>query len=78
MILGMRRAKSDVPSVTFDLLTIAPAKRWKFEDYDSGKTWTASGREIREKGFEIAIPNRRDSRVIFYSVDRTGELGSSR
>ena len=71
MILAMRRAKSDVRSMAFDLLTIDPAKRWKFEDYDSGKTWSLSGQEIREKGFEIVIPNRRDSRLIFYSVDRT-------
>jgi hypothetical protein len=69
MILAMRRVKSDVRSMTFDLLTIDPAKRWKFEDYDSGKTWSRSGQEIREKGFEIVIPNRRDSRLIFYSAE---------
>jgi alpha-galactosidase len=73
MILAMRRAKSDVQSMAFDLLTIDPAKRWKFEDYDSGKTWSVSGREIREKGFEIVIPDRRDSRLIFYSIDRSAE-----
>ena len=70
MIVAMRREKSDVRSMTFDLLTVDPAKRYKFEDYDSQKTWTVSGKEIREKGFEIVIPNRRDSRLIFYSVDR--------
>lgn len=70
MILALRRDKSDVRSMTFDLLTIDPAKQWKFEDYDSGKTWTVSGQEIREKGFEIVIPNRRDSRLIFYSAER--------
>ena len=32
MILALRRAKSDVRAKTFDLLTINPAKRWKFED----------------------------------------------
>lgn len=67
MILALRRPQSDVRAMTFDLLTIDPTKRWKFEDYDSGKTWTASGEEIREKGFEIVISNRRDSRLIFYS-----------
>jgi hypothetical protein len=73
MILALRRAKSDVGAMTFDLLTIDPAKRWKFEDYDSGKVWSISGQEIREKGFEIAVPNRRDSRLIFYSVDPTSQ-----
>jgi alpha-galactosidase len=68
MLLAMRRAKSDVAAMTFDLLTIDPARQWKFEDYDSGKTWTLSGRELREKGFEVQIPNRRDSRLIFYSA----------
>ena len=73
MILALRRAKSDVRAMTFDLLTIDPAKQWKFEDYDSGETRVVSGKEIREKGFEVVIPNRRDSRLIFYSVDRAGK-----
>jgi alpha-galactosidase len=68
MILALRRAESDTLAMTFDLLTIDPTKQWKFEDYDSGKTWTVSGQEIREKGFEVAIPNRHDSRLIFYSA----------
>ncbi len=71
MILALRRAKSDVRSMTFDLLTIDPAKRWKFEDYDSGETWVVSGKQIREQGFKVVIPNRRDSRLIFYSADCT-------
>ena len=71
MLLALRRAKSDVSKMTFDLLTIDSSKRWKFEDYDSGKTWVISGQEIREKGLDIVIPNRRDSRLLFYSVDRT-------
>ena len=56
MILALRRAKSDVRAMTFELLTIDPAKRWKFEDYDSGKTWAVSGQEIREKGFGNRYP----------------------
>lgn len=69
MILALRRVKSDVRTMTFDLLTIDPAKRWKFEDYDSGETWVVSGEQIREKGFEVVIPKRRDSRLIFYSAE---------
>ncbi|MFA6243407.1 MAG: hypothetical protein WC655_20880, partial [Candidatus Hydrogenedentales bacterium] len=74
MILALRREKSDVSVMTFDLLTIDPAKNWKFEDYDSGKTWVVSGKQIREEGFAIDIPNRRDSRLIFYSVDHGDKL----
>jgi alpha-galactosidase len=70
MILALRRAKSDVSAMTFELVTIDPAKQWKFEDYDSGDTWVVSGQEIREKGFEVVIPHRRDSRLIFFSTDR--------
>jgi hypothetical protein len=66
MIVALRRAGSDIRAMTFDLVTIDPAKQWTFEDYDSGATWVVSGQEIREKGFEVAIPNRRDSRLIFY------------
>ncbi len=43
--------------MTFELLTIDPAKRWKFEDYDSGNTWVVSGKQIREEGFKVDIPN---------------------
>ena len=66
MLLALRRAKSDVTAMRFDLLTIDPARRWTFEDYDSGRTWVVSGKEIREHGFEVVIPKRRDSRLIFY------------
>ncbi|HOD49272.1 MAG TPA: alpha-galactosidase [Candidatus Hydrogenedentes bacterium] len=75
MILALRRAGSDVRAMTFDLLTIDPAEQWKFEDYDSGETWAVSGREIREDGFKIVIPNRRDSRIIFYAVESTNRQG---
>ena len=70
MILALRRGQSDVRAMTFDLLTIDPAKQWKFEDYDSGETWTVSGRQIREDGFKVVIPKRRDSRLLFYSAVR--------
>jgi hypothetical protein len=64
--VALRRSKSDVTAMRFDLLTIDPARRWTFEDYDSGKTWVVSGKEIREHGLEVVIPKRRDSRLIFY------------
>jgi len=73
MLLALRRRKSDMRAMTFELLTIDPARRWRFEDYDSGETWTASGKELREKGLQVVIPNRRDSRLLFYSVDRSAE-----
>lgn len=38
MLVALRRAESDVAAMRFDLLTIDPAKRWQFEDYDSGRT----------------------------------------
>jgi alpha-galactosidase len=66
MLVALRRSKSDVTAMRFDLLTIDPARRWTFEDYDSGRTRVVSGKEIREKGLEIAIPDRRGSRLIFY------------
>jgi hypothetical protein len=61
--------------MTFDLLTVDPAQQWKFEDYDSGETWTVSGKQIRDGGFRIAIPKRRDSRLIFYSAAQTNDPG---
>ena len=70
MLVALRRANSDVTTMKFDLLTVDPAGSWEFEDYDSGKTWVLSGKEIREGGFEVAIPNRRDSRLLFYRAVR--------
>ncbi|MBR5626209.1 MAG: alpha-galactosidase [Thermoguttaceae bacterium] len=66
MILAMRREKSDIARMSFDLLTIDPEKEWTFTDYDTQESWTVSGREIRENGLEIVIPERRSSRLIFY------------
>jgi hypothetical protein len=66
MLVALRRAKSDVAAMRFDLLTVDPARRWTFEDYDSGRTWVVSGKEIRRDGLEVVIPKRRDSRLIFY------------
>lgn len=68
MILAIRRPKSDVAAMKLDLLTIAPAKAWMFEDADSGQTWTLSGKATRANGFDVAIPKRRDSRLIFYKA----------
>lgn len=70
MFVALRRPASDIRQMTFDLLTIDPAKRWTFEDYDSGETWTVSGEEVRNKGFDVVIPTRRASRLIFYSAER--------
>jgi alpha-galactosidase len=70
MILALRRAQSDIRAMTFDLVTIDPAQQWTFEDYDSGATWVVSGKAIREQGFEVAIANRRGSRLILYSAVR--------
>lgn len=73
MILALRRTKSDVREMTFELLTIDPAVQWKFEDYDSGESRVLDGKQIREAGFTIIIPNRRDSRLIFYSIVRANK-----
>jgi len=78
MIVALRRAKSDVRAMTFDLVTIDPARQWRFEDYDSGDTWVVSGKAIREKGFEVVIPSRRDSRLIFFSIHPRGSSAKSR
>ncbi len=69
MLVALRRAQSDVRAMTFDLLTIDPQKKWRFEDYDSGEQWVVLGSDIRENGIDVVIPQRRDSRLIFYSIE---------
>ena len=68
MLVALRREKSDTQAMTFDLLTMDPTLQWQFEDYDTGQTWIVSGQALRQNGFEVVIPNRRDSRLIFYSA----------
>ena len=72
MILVLHRDKSDVRAMTFELLTMDPEKRWKFEDYDSGQTWVVYGQQIREEGLGKSLSRTsRDSRLIFYSAIAT-------
>lgn len=65
-VRGAHREKSAVTATKFDLMTIDPVRDWVFEDCGPGRTWVVYGREIREDGFEVVIPQRRDSRLTFY------------
>ena len=66
MLLALRREKSPVQAMTFDLATIDPDSDWTFTDYDSGESWAVSGKSLRTDGFRVEIPNPRGSRLLFY------------
>ncbi|MBO7679541.1 MAG: hypothetical protein J6S75_07725, partial [Thermoguttaceae bacterium] len=66
MLLALRREKSPVQAMTFDLATIDPDADWIFTDDDSGESRTVSGKSLRTDGFRVEIPNPRGSRLIFY------------
>jgi alpha-galactosidase len=66
VIVAFRRPKSDVVSMTFDLTTIKPDAKYEFEDADTGKKVTLSGREIRKNGYTLKTDSPRESRLVYY------------
>ncbi|MDR1140372.1 MAG: alpha-galactosidase [Planctomycetaceae bacterium] len=66
LIVAFRRPKSDVVSMTFDLTTIKPDANYEFEDADTGKTVTRSGKEIRKNGYTLKTNAPRESRLVYY------------
>ena len=67
MIVALRRPQSDVSSMKFDLKPIPDDEsKWEFEDTDTGEKVICTGRQIRKDGWEIKIPQRRGSVIIWY------------
>lgn len=70
MLVALRRPKCDIPSMKFDLLTISNDNAvWEFENADTGSVQKFTGKEIREKGFEVIISNPRGSSVYYYKMN---------
>jgi hypothetical protein len=67
VILAFRRAASPVTAANFHLGGILPRADYRFEDADSGATWTASGQTLAAKGLSFTIPQARSSRLVFYT-----------
>ncbi len=71
MLVAIRRPKCDVPSMKFDLLTIPSDQTiWEFENADTGHVQKFTGKEIREKGFEVIIPHPRKSSIYYYKMNK--------
>ncbi len=66
MLMAIRRPESDVRAMNFEILTVDPKTNWEFENVDSGVVQTFSGKELREKGFNVEISNPREAHLYFY------------
>ncbi|MDO5582298.1 MAG: alpha-galactosidase [Planctomycetia bacterium] len=67
MLVAFRRPKCDISSMKFDLLTIPNEETvWEFENADTGSVQKITGKEIREKGFEVILSNPRGSSIYYY------------
>lgn len=72
MLIALRRPKCDIPSMRFDLLTVPNDNTvWEFENADTGSVQKFTGKEIREKGFEVIISNPRGSSIYYYKTNKS-------
>ncbi|OGV71675.1 MAG: hypothetical protein A3K19_20560 [Lentisphaerae bacterium RIFOXYB12_FULL_65_16] len=69
-ILAFRRAESPMGSATFQLCGL-PEGTYELEDADSGKTWQATGEELRTAGLALNMPEPRSSRIVLYRRPRS-------
>jgi len=68
VILAFRRAASPMTAAEFRLGGMLPTVDYVFEDADSGATWTVPGKSLADKGLPFTMPERRSSRLVFYTA----------
>lgn len=69
VVMAFRRDASPVTASSFTLNGLTDGI-YRFENSDSGETFTASAAELREQGLEIRLPEKRSSTVLFYEKVR--------
>lgn len=67
MIQIFRRENSPYPKAALRLGNIDENAVYTFTDADNDESFEVSGKELKEKGFEIEIPNPRTAKIFFYS-----------
>jgi alpha-galactosidase len=66
MVQAFRRQDSPFPVLEVRLQGLNPEARYAVEDLDSGKTWQATGAELAEAGFTLALSERPASALLVY------------
>jgi alpha-galactosidase len=69
IIMAFRRDHCLSDSVRIFPGGINKNKQYRFENADTGEITTLAGKDLIEKGLEIHIPEKRDSRLIRYGVN---------
>lgn len=68
VILAFRRAESPFPCGTFRLQGLDASADYAFTDADTGGTTVVNGRTLTVSGLELAMPERRSSRVLYFKA----------
>ena len=66
IILAFRRPESPMAKAVFAPKGLDSAGTYRFVDADSGEVRVLGAKEIKDKGFEVAIDEKRSSRLIRY------------
>lgn len=76
MIMAFRREKSQVREYEFELKGIDENAEYQLEDIDLGDLGTVAGKHLVE-GFKVQIPEKRATRILFYTKLPTVSTSSS-
>ena len=68
VIQVFRRKNSPYCVAAFKLGNVQEEALYTFTDCDDERSFTLTGREIKEKGFEIEIPKPRTAKIFIYSI----------
>ena len=67
VLLVFRRAASPLAVADFRLEGMSVDADYLFDDADSTDTWTVAGRVLSDRGLRFEMPERRTSRLVFYT-----------
>jgi len=68
IVTVFRRFLSPCETARFELGGIIPGTTYSFEDADTGEILEIPADELAKNGFAVAMPEKRSSRIYFYTV----------
>ena len=68
LLLAFRRAENNMPKGCFRMMGLSESRTYEFENADTGEKFRKLGAKLINDGFDIDIPNQRESRLFFYRV----------
>ncbi len=71
MVVAFRRSRSSLSVATPELYALVAEAAYEMEDIDTGERHVYTGKELQEGKWSIEIPNKGESRILFYKrIDR--------